>query len=324
MWIDVGKLIGEHVPDKNGKVLPADLVSGSYELRDLSNTGVGNLFEGKVVYDKTYGHVTYGCGMCCGYSNALLDLNPLGIPFGNLADNGVSAQDGCSGVFNDVSSFFYNNWSTANTSIATVNAYGTHRGVAAGATTSSTHGYLEKPAAQGGPSCPKKFFQAGGGDNVDPTVSITGSPGVPLGHQGGFSVTIGSNPNNVQITISISTTTGSGDATFNGGTHSITLSGGATVPVDGVTTSSTADNLVIQAKDPGGVVLASTNFSVVSVTLSIRSGTGIVPSRGNSAAPEYESVMGTNSLAAFASDSKGGCFVGAEFVGSVLPSNYKG
>ena len=77
MWIDVGKLIGEQVPDKNGKVLPADLASGSYELRDLTNTGVGNLFEGKVTYDKTYGHVTYGCGMCCGYSNALLDLNPL-------------------------------------------------------------------------------------------------------------------------------------------------------------------------------------------------------------------------------------------------------
>lgn len=31
MWMDVGKLIREHIPDKNGNVLPADLTSGSYD-----------------------------------------------------------------------------------------------------------------------------------------------------------------------------------------------------------------------------------------------------------------------------------------------------
>ena len=61
MWIDVGKLIRERVLDKNGNTLPADLTSGSYEIRDLTNKGVGNLYEGKIIYDKTYGHVTYGC-----------------------------------------------------------------------------------------------------------------------------------------------------------------------------------------------------------------------------------------------------------------------
>ena len=62
MWIDVGKLIREHLPDKNGKTLPADLTSGSYEFRDLTDIAIGSLFEGKLIYDKTYGHVTYGCG----------------------------------------------------------------------------------------------------------------------------------------------------------------------------------------------------------------------------------------------------------------------
>jgi hypothetical protein len=61
MWIDIGKLIRENVPDKNGKTLPADLTSGSYELRDLTNKFVGTLFEGKVIYDKTYGHASYTC-----------------------------------------------------------------------------------------------------------------------------------------------------------------------------------------------------------------------------------------------------------------------
>jgi hypothetical protein len=41
MWMDIGKLIREGVPDKNGKPLPSDLTSGSYEIRDLTNKGIG-------------------------------------------------------------------------------------------------------------------------------------------------------------------------------------------------------------------------------------------------------------------------------------------
>jgi hypothetical protein len=44
---------------------------GSYELRDLIDRGVGNLYEGKVIVDKTFGHVAYGCATCCGYLRRL-------------------------------------------------------------------------------------------------------------------------------------------------------------------------------------------------------------------------------------------------------------
>jgi hypothetical protein len=64
MWLYIGKLIREHVPDKNGNLWPSDLTSGSYEIRDLTNKAIGTLFEGKVIYDKTHGHVAYGCGAC--------------------------------------------------------------------------------------------------------------------------------------------------------------------------------------------------------------------------------------------------------------------
>ena len=66
MWVDVGKLIREQVPDKNGLVMPLNLMMGSYELQDLTDPAFGNLFEGKVIVDKTFGHVTYGCAECCG------------------------------------------------------------------------------------------------------------------------------------------------------------------------------------------------------------------------------------------------------------------
>jgi hypothetical protein len=103
MWIDVGRLIREHVPDKNGKVL-RDLSMGSYEFRDLTDIGVGSLFEGKVIYDKTYGHVPYGCAVCCGYTGQVLTFNPLGIPFGNGSQNGVQAQDSCGDIAHEIGS----------------------------------------------------------------------------------------------------------------------------------------------------------------------------------------------------------------------------
>lgn len=179
MWIDVGKLIREKLPDKNSKTLPADLSSGSYEIRDLTNKAIGTLFEGKVIYDKTYGHVTYGCATCCGYTATILTYNPLFLPGGGNAPNGVQAADQCPGGYQwvDVSSSFYGNWSTANTSIATVDTYGTHNGIAVGTTSSTTWGDLQIFNMQY--HCPIQEKAPGGGDNVTTPIQHT-YPGNPL------------------------------------------------------------------------------------------------------------------------------------------------
>jgi hypothetical protein len=164
MWIDVGKLIREQVPDKDGNVLPQDLSSGSYEFRDLTNKDVGSLYEGKLVYDKTYGHVTYGCGICCAYSEALLWYNPLGIPLQSTAPNGVDGDMTCTGGgWQDVSGAFYGHWGTANTGIATVDYYASHTGHAVGSTSSSTFGKLEHAGIR---QCYLYTFNPYGQDNV--------------------------------------------------------------------------------------------------------------------------------------------------------------
>jgi hypothetical protein len=170
MWIDIGKLIREQVPDKNGKALPLDLTSGSYEFRDLTNTGVGTLFEGKVIYDKTYGHVAYGCAACCGYDalNPVLQYDPLSLAVGSTAGQHVDVPDMCQGgAPADVSTSFYRNWTTG--SIATVDDYGTHTGVSAGSTTSQTSGFLNdnNPRLR----CPAMGTNPRGGVNVKPTIS---------------------------------------------------------------------------------------------------------------------------------------------------------
>ena len=98
MWIDVGKLIREQTADKNGKTLPANLTSGSYEFRDLTDHAIGSLFEGKVIYDKTYGHVTYGCALCCALNNPFFSYTPLNVPLGSTAENWVNAVRSCDGA----------------------------------------------------------------------------------------------------------------------------------------------------------------------------------------------------------------------------------
>ena len=165
----MGTLIREHIVDKSGKILPADLSMGSYEFRDLTNRGVGTLFEGKVIYDKTYGHVAYGCANCCGYSNVTTIFNPLGIPFQSASDNGVQARDNCDGTTYEVSGDFYN-WSAANTAIATATLSGTHTGVSIGSTTSHTQGVLENNNRV--QHCPIS--------NFIPGLAITSTPCSPL------------------------------------------------------------------------------------------------------------------------------------------------
>jgi len=162
MWIDVGKLIREHVPDKSGKVLPADLSSGSYEFRDLGDPLAGTLFEGKVIYEKTYGHVIYGCMNCCDYTSPYLTFDPLGIPLLGNAPNGVWATD-CNQNDWDVSSDYYGSWTTGNTTIAKVDSDGNHTGVAVGSTSTYVYGPL---MTQHGRICYNTDQHGSGGDNV--------------------------------------------------------------------------------------------------------------------------------------------------------------
>jgi len=174
MWIDIGKLIREQTPDKNGNTLPPTLASGSYQVREISNKGTGTLFEGKVIYDKTYGHATYGCALCCGYATTGYGFwdNPLGIPDQGTPDQGVQAPNECEGgELDDVSGSFYGSYTTGNSSIATADYYGTHTGVGIGSTTSAAHGQLNSNDVP--QRCPLKGYNCSGNDNTKPT--ITGS-----------------------------------------------------------------------------------------------------------------------------------------------------
>ncbi|HZW92394.1 MAG TPA: hypothetical protein VFF64_05420 [Candidatus Eremiobacteraceae bacterium] len=132
MLVDFGKLIRNQVPDKNGHVLPPDLTSGAYRLRDLEHNPVGALYEGKVIVDKTYGHAAYGCGVCCGPDAPTMAFDPLAVSIDDYADQYVQALNSCGGGVQDFTDDF-STWWTGDTAIATANKNSIH-GVAAGTT----------------------------------------------------------------------------------------------------------------------------------------------------------------------------------------------
>jgi hypothetical protein len=236
MWVDVGQLISQHVPDKNGNVLPAGLSSGTYEIWDLANRARGALFEGKVVYDKTYGHATYGCMGCCGPKTPsfTFDFNPLSIPLGGIVWQGVQAYDSCALQYDDWSDYFDGSWSTASPSIATVDYYGNHYGVGVGATTSSASAWLNVESTT--EECPYVNIERSGTDNVPPNITgISPSQG-PVGMTASVTINgngFGTSPSvsaGTGITVTVSSATNTQiQASFNvsssapAGNHSVTV-----------------------------------------------------------------------------------------------------
>jgi hypothetical protein len=89
MWIDVRQLKDEKIPDIHGSIVPQDADMRSYAFEDLTNVGVGHLYEGKVVCDAINGHVTYGCAVCCGYNGTKPFYYPINVPLAFTAGDGI-------------------------------------------------------------------------------------------------------------------------------------------------------------------------------------------------------------------------------------------
>jgi len=225
MWVDVGKLIHDQVPDKNGLLLPPDLTMGSYELQDLTDRGVGNLFEGKVIVDKTYGHVAYGCATCCGWNaSPWMYYDPIGVGLGATSTQGVWDRDNCTSQDTSVLEYILDSsWNTGNHAIATAsNAVIT--GVAVGSTTNSATGTLTIGNINA-LHCPQAPVSPSGPAQVQPTVTISGSGYLAMLNSG---ATGGGN-----------TTTFTATGTPSGGTYAWTVISGQSYVTISNTTSQT-------------------------------------------------------------------------------------
>ena len=152
IWLNLGELIHNQVPDAEGRTIPPETTSGSYELRDLDHGLVGQLYEGKLVIDKTFGHAAYGCGSCCGYSQVQLTPSPFAGPPGIDNNDIIQATDPCNGQVVDVT-YGGNSWQSSNTAVATLPTRTLHT-VAVGNATGSALIQLTSPGPSHQGNCP--------------------------------------------------------------------------------------------------------------------------------------------------------------------------
>lgn len=149
--------------------------------------------------------------------------------------------------------------------------------------------------------------------NDTATVDVTVSPTSPA-------------PN---ITLALSTKSGTGAAQFtSNNSTTMTITQTTTVEIKGITESSTRNNIRIEAKDDQGKKLDDEDFSVLWVTLSLRT-SGSVSSE-NAARAAIGQVQGTLSPSlgtvyhSGATSTKGNFWGNAvEMVGTVAPSNFE-
>src|SRR5581483_3823093 len=136
------------------------------------------------------------------------------VPFTSTADDGVFAYEPCMAGYDDVSSYFYSHWNSNDTSIVTVDAIGTHYGVAVGSTTSFVSA-APLPNSNIRLNCPNSMMgPSQGGANVTPNVTIGSFSQNPIlkGATGTVQVTV--DPS-ASITLNI-ISNGTGAAAFNG------------------------------------------------------------------------------------------------------------
>jgi hypothetical protein len=141
IWLDVGKVIQNQIPDKKGRTIPLNVQSGSYSIYDRKNVIGATLFEGKLTVDRTFGHASYGCGYCCVPGDPVMVPSNFSVAVGDGWQNDVFATNQCTGQTSNVS-YKVTPWTAANSSV-TVDGTGWASGVSPG--TSGVNGTILVP-----------------------------------------------------------------------------------------------------------------------------------------------------------------------------------
>src|ERR1700680_3802687 len=200
MWVNVASLIHNRTPDRKGKVLPVEITSGTFDLRDLTPAGDG-LLESTLALDTTMGYqATQPCVDCCGYEadSISFDPYPVDVVIDGIDQTSIQALNACSDDTSYITNYFVT-WGSYNPSIAAVTAKQV-KGVAAGTTTGTASGTVPTPG-----SCVCTLYTAA------PQVPVTVQPTVTISYNPGY-VYIGQDPTVVQANLM------GGSGTPNGGT----------------------------------------------------------------------------------------------------------
>ncbi len=219
MWINVGELIHNRMPDRTGSVLPSEVYSGTYELNELGGGPSANLMLSSLPVDGASGGQNHPpLPTCCGFPSYSVSFvpDPADFYFGDSELVNVDGTDSCNGSRIDISEDFTDWWS-GNTSVVTLANQQVHA-VGVGATKL----YAEGSVYEGqGTNCtwvdaipldPTIVFNAQVTSVNIPSDTVTISLTGPAGISGGLVVTWNGPGPNTDIA---NVTESSGTYTFN-------------------------------------------------------------------------------------------------------------
>ena len=329
MSFDVRQLRDSQVKGSEGNTIPADANSGhvAWTLRGKRDKVlIGRAQTVDLVKGLTS---TYECQCTCGggyFSSRMTPGSASGFP-GDVTQFTAQEQDAtCHGV----PMSWYNvpsagvNFSSDNSNVATINFDGNATAVAPGTTNLrsswETAGVWYYDPYEGGCLLQPYTADCSASCDVNPTVTFGSLTAVGKNYTADVTVTLEPSASNTVINLNLSTTSGTGVAKFSDDTTSKSISQTTTITVKGITESSTSNNIRLESSS-GNSSLATLNFTVVEVTLSLRTSGTI--SADNAAKNSYQQVLGTSNLGTlFGTDSQWS--TGVEIVGQVKPSNFTG
>ena len=188
--------------------------------------------------------------------------SPFGVPIGAQKKQTFYVQYN-SGNQYDMSGS--SNWNSSATNVATVASGGMVTGVAVGSATVSAYTIYYQPIYvpfDCNVTCPAGTFQASSPGTVSPSVTFSGTPVVPLGGTAPITATVTPSSNVATISLALTTTSGTGSASFSSGQTTMNITSTTVLVIKGVQSSSVDNNIQLSASTSAGGVLAVTYLTV--------------------------------------------------------------
>ncbi|HYE72526.1 MAG TPA: hypothetical protein VEF04_04310, partial [Blastocatellia bacterium] len=330
--LDVRKVRDEQQEGSEGNTIPLEASAG-HVYWSIYGTADKRLIGRAQTIDTANGLAsTYECQCPCTSSYAQCRLLPpsvIGFPGDTTQFLAQQRDQNCHGTLGSWYNVTATNFWSTNTSVATINSSGYATAVAPGSTT--LYGSLNAVINYwNGSGCAVQYItpSASAICDVNPRVTIASNlVGVPKNDTAEVDVTLSPSPSSTSITLRLSTTSGTGEARFaSNNSTTLTITQSSTISIKGITESSTANNIRLEAVVGNPETqLAYRDFSVVWVTLSFRTGTGQSISNDNGAKSVFSQLLGTTNLGTFLSSGTNPNHIwrnGVEIVGTVAPSNY--
>ncbi len=320
---NISEIIHNQIPDAEGNVVPAGVQEGSAKISGSQAENEQIL----VAMDAGLYNVQKAtCGTTCNNCDGFVQLTIVASPF--TVAVGGNTQQTLTVQYNTGSQYDYtnqSNWSSSNTSVATVNA-GLVNGVSP-ATVIIT-GVLANPipvntdiCGEPPPNCPAAYATPSGQvAGTSTSVTFSAISYVLVGQTASTTATVSSgNSTPISLTVTAPAAVVSPTGTFTANTS---------VVVKGLTVGTATLTATVPNPEGGSPIsVGSTSFPVTSAapTAAVTQRTSGTVSTDDAASSNYQNLEGTTNLGPIiGSGALTGCFMGSEDVGTITPTNYTG